>query len=110
MQISGDIVLYKEETLGEILTRIDARMGRIEGVLSEQQKQLDEQSRQINSLEVQVGLMTHLLYWGIGFISLLIVIAPAVWALLQKITRPAVTLEDIRRLIAEAKPSTPPQS
>ena len=112
-----------ERLHGEILIlseRMDKQFAELRGEVKGDIKALSERvdgnfaalSGKISGMDYKIDALQTVVYWGLGFLSLLIasfVLAPIVGSIVQNLRKPSFTLDDVKRLIAEAQLNTKPQ-
>ena len=100
--VSDDVYLRKDvfdANMKAVITRIDA----LENVINTRFNAID---RRIDDMNTRIGDTQTMVYGGftaLGVLMTLLTFAPSLWGAVKNVRRPSITLEDVKRLIAESK-------
>ena len=110
-RLHGENVEMKSEIKEEIKTlsgRIDALSGKVDALSG----RMDGLSWRMDGIDYKIDVLQTVIYWGLGILSLLVglfVFAPVIGSFIKNLRQPSLTVEDVKRLIAEAKLTGTPQ-
>ena len=108
-RLHGEIVGMKSEVKAEI-GGIKEEIGEIKGDIKALSERVDGNfaalSGKISGMDYKIDALQTVVYWGLGILSFLVasfVLAPIVGSIVQNLRKPSFTLDDVKRLIAEAQ-------
>ena len=102
IRLEGMINALSEKVDGNF----NALSERIDGNFKALSGRIDALSGRMDGFDYKIDVLQTVIYWGLGILSLLVgsfVLAPLFGSIAQKLRSPSLTVEDVKRLIAEAK-------
>lgn len=82
---------------------MNARINSVENVMNTRFNAID---RRIDDMNTRIGDTQTMVYGGftaLGVLMTLLTFAPSLWGAVKNVRRPSLTIEDVKRLIAESK-------
>ena len=107
--VRKDVFEAKMETLE---AKMDAFMAEIRGEFKAVNKQFEAVNKQFEAVNNRIDDLKTVIYWGISILGLILgfaIFAPSFGEFLKNLRQPSLTVEDVKRLIAEAKLISTPQ-
>lgn len=84
----------------------DAKMDALLAEIRAVNIRIDAVNRRIDDMNIRIGDTQTMVYGGftaLGVLMTLLTFAPSLWSAVKNVRKPSITLEDVKRLIAESK-------
>ena len=92
-----------EKSINTRFESLNTRINSVENVMNTRFNAID---RRIDDMNTRIGDTQTMVYGGftaLGVLMTLLTFAPSLWGAVKNVRRPSLTIEDVKRLIAESK-------